>query len=268
MDETKIGFYAAANALRQDGARYQTHIPDAWRQGRTAYGGITAGLSLVAAQKQFPGLAPFRSATINFVGPVTHDPQFSSRLLRQGKNVTSIQTEAHIKTSCVASTNFIFAAPRLSELSVDCPAPSAPPPGSCEPFTPPEFKAFVPAFFNRFETQLIAGARPVSGHDEGYIRVWSRHKDPASRQGAASLLAIGDVLPPAAMPMLKKMGPVSSVNWIFTVLTDTVETQDGWWQIEARLTAAQNGYSSQVMRIWNTEGLLVAEGMQCIAIFA
>jgi len=267
MDETTIGFQALSEGLTENGQDYLGHVPEPWRQGRTAYGGLTAGLSLRAAQRQFPDLPPFRSATINFIGPVSGDPHFSSRLLRQGRNVTSVETVAKVGEDIAANTSFIFGGLRSSEISVPCPAPKAPPPESCEPFTPPQARDFTPGFFSRFDTRLIAGARPVSGSSEGYIRTWSRHADPASRQGIASLLTIGDVLPPAAMPMLTKMGPVSSINWIFTVLTDTPETEDGWWHIESKLTAAAGGYSSQVMRIWNTEGALIAEGMQCVAIF-
>ena len=267
MSETKIGFQAAANSLTEEDGGFRGHIPKAWRQGRTAYGGLTAGLSLVTVKKQFPDLPPFRSATINFIGPITEDPVFSSRLLRKGRNVTSVLTEAHIGAQCVANAAFIFGALRPSDISVTLPAPKAPPPAECEPFTPPEFQSFVPPFFQRFETQLISGGRPMSGQNEGYIRVWSRHKDSASREGIASLLTLGDVLPPAAMPLVKKMGAISSVNWIFTTFTDNPQTEDGWWHVDSRLSAAQGGYSSQVMRIWNTKGDLVAEGMQCVTMF-
>lgn len=67
--------------------------------------------------------------------------------------------------------------------------------------------------------------------------------------------------------MFKQMGPVSSMTWIFNVLKDAPETKDGWWHVETNLTAAQGGYASQVMRIWNTEGELVVEGVQSVAIF-
>lgn len=267
MDETEIGFPALAGCLIQAGNGWRGHIPEIWRQGRTAYGGLTAGLCLAAAQKQFPDLPPYRSATINFIGPVTEDPVFTSRILRQGRNVTSVETEARIGEQVVAHCIFIFAAKRESSLSADYPAPDAPPPGDCEVFTPPQFRAFVPNFFNRFETQLIKGHRPMIGAQDGYIRVWSRHIDPASRDGICSLLTIGDVLPPAAAPLMKQPGPISSISWIFTVLTDEPRTEDGWWHIETKLTAAGGGYSSQVMRIWNTDGDLIAEGMQCVAIF-
>jgi len=267
MNETTIGFQTTANSLTQEAQHYRCQIPKGWRQGRTLYGGMTAALSLAAARNQFPDLPPFRSANINFIGPVSADPQFSSRLLRQGRNVTSVITDSHVEDHCVASSTFLFGALRPSSISVTLPAPDAPPPEACEAFTPPGAESFVPAFFNRFETRLIAGGRPMSGHDEGYIRVWSRHKDPKSREGITSLLTIGDVLPPAAISLFKTMGPVSSVNWIFTTFTDAPETDDGWWHLESKLSAAQGGYSSQVMRIWNSAGDLVAEGMQCVAIF-
>jgi len=261
------GFNEIAQSMMQEGASYCGIISEGWRQGRTAYGGLTAGLSLVAAQKQFPNLPSFRSATVNFIGPVTGNPAFTSRLLRQGRNVTSVETEGRVDGQVISNCTFIFGAQRDSSISVASPAPKAPKPDDCEPFTPPAVKDFVPSFFNRFDTRLIAGARPMSGASEGYIRTWSRHIDANSREGIASLLTLGDVLPPSASPIFKQMGPVSSVNWIFTVLMDDPQTEEGWWQVETKLTAAAGGYSSQVMRIWNTDGQLAAEGMQCVAIF-
>ena len=261
------GFNDLAKAVTANEDGYGSTIPDNWRQGRTAYGGLTAGLSLIAAQNQFPDLPPLRSVVVNFIGPVTEDPVFSSRLLRQGRNVTSVETEAKIGPGTVATSTFVFGAARESDLSVQCPAPDAPKPADCELFTPEFARDFVPVFFHNFDTRLIAGARPMSGAKEGYIRTWSRHIDPESRSGMASLLTLGDVLPPAALPMLNKMGPVSSVNWMFNVLVDNPATEDGWWHVETSLTAAGGGYASQVMRYWNTDGVLVAEGMQAVAIF-
>ena len=268
MDEAQIGFHTLAQNLEPRGDGYLGHIPEPWRQGRTAYGGLTAGLSLAAARRAFPDLPPFRSASVNFIGPVTADPVFTSRVLRQGRNVTSVETMAHVGEDVVASCIFIFGILRPSHIDVEFPAPKALAPENCEAFIPEKVQKFLPGFFSRFDTRLIAGGRPMSGASEGYIRTWSRHIDIASRTAPAGLLTIGDVLPPAAMPIMQKRGPVSSVNWLFTVLTDTPQTEDGWWQIEARLTAAHGGYSTQVMRIWNMAGDLVAEGQQCIAIFA
>ena len=91
--------------------------------------------------------------------------------------------------------------------------------------------------------------------------------DEKSRDGVASFLCIGDVLPPAAIPMFTKMGAISSMNWHINVLVDDVATKDGWWHIESNQSAASDGYSSQIMRYWNTDGVLVAEAIQSVAIF-
>lgn len=266
MTEKPAGWADICASFETEGDGFRVDIPAHWKQGRTAYGGLTSALLLAAAHRQFEDLPPLRSALINFVGPVTDSPLLTTQLERQGRNVTSISAAAHIGAQSVGRADFLFGTSRASKVNVGFPAPPALPPAEAEPFTPPAASEMVPHFFHNFDTRLIAGARPMMG-EEGYIRTWSRHKDPASRSGVESLLCIGDVLPPAAMPLMRSFAPVSSMSWMFNLLTDNPQTKDGWWHIEARLTAASGGYSSQVMRIWNMEGELVVEGMQSIAIF-
>lgn len=244
----------------------QASVSQEWRQGRTAYGGLTTGLILAAALKDFPDLPQLRSIQVNFTGPVSETCVFRPTLLRQGRNVTTVRVDVMSDGVLSATANLSFGRFRTSILQQSFPAPMAYPMENCEPFTPPQAENFVPSFFLRFDSRLIEGDRPVSGADKGYIRVWSRHKAENSREGMASLLTIGDVLPPAAMPTLTEFGPISSMNWHMNVLRPA-ETSDGWWHIETCQTAAQDGYSSQVMRFWNTDGDLVAEGMQSVAIF-
>ena len=270
MTDEMIGFHAISQAARLVDGGYKSSIPQNWKQGRTSYGGLTLALAYHAAHETLKPLPPLRSVQINFVGPVTDDPVFKTELLRQGRNVTSAQVSGFIVgddgPKNIAAANFVFGAARVSELSAQLPAPKAPAPEDCELFSPEAVRKIVPQFFHNFDTRLIAGGRPLSGMDEGYIRTWSRHADPASRNGMASLLCISDVLPPAAMPTFKKMGPISSVNFSLNILVDDPQTKDGWWQVETRQSAAGGGYSSQIMRIWNMDGELVAEGMQCVAV--
>ena len=262
-----FGFRDIADAMTQTPEGLQAQISEKWRQGRTAYGGVSAALALAAVNKSYPDLPPLRSANVNFIGPVPEAPVFRTEILRQGRNVTVVESKGYDGDAPVVSVTFCFGASRESDLAVGYPAPKAPSPEECDPYTPKEYEAFVPVFFHKFETRYIEGGRPVTAQDEGYIRVWSRHKHEESRDGTESLFCIGDVLPPGALPMLKRPGPVSSMTWIFNILSDNPTTEDGWWQIETRLTAAQGGYSSQVMRVWNRSGELIAEGMQSVTIF-
>eukprot|EP00919_Chromeraceae_sp_WS-2016_P060871 GHVR01144478.1.p1 GENE.GHVR01144478.1~~GHVR01144478.1.p1 ORF type:complete len:272 (-),score=12.18 GHVR01144478.1:20-835(-) len=264
---TKPGFKEIAKTLAETPGGLMANIPDNWRQGRTAYGGLTAALALEAAYHDYPDLPPLRSVNVSFIGPVPKTPIYKTKLLRQGRNVTFVESNGYDENSPVIATTLAFGASRSSDLALDFLAPDAPSPNDCELYTPEEARPFVPVFFNEFDTRLIAGSRPMAGAKEGYIRTWSRHKHRESRGGVSSLLCIGDVLPPAAVPLFARMGPVSSMTWVFNILSDNPTTEEGWWHIETRLTAAQGGYSSQIMRVWNTSGELVAEAIQSVTIF-
>ena len=260
-------FTQLAAALAQSTAGWHVDITDNWKQGRTLYGGITTGLCYETAQRELGGLPPLRSCQISFVGPVTTAPHIKARTLRQGRNVTAVQVDMRNEGQNVAMATMLFGAGRDSELTVHSPAPTAPPPEDQADYFPKEIAAFAPSFTHNFDIKLIEGGRPITGAERGYIRVWARHKDPASRNGMGSFLTLGDVLPPAALPMFKKMGPVSSMNWQINILDENMETEDGWWQIETELTASSRGYSSQIMRYWNRAGILCAEATQSVTIF-
>lgn len=253
------------SALIKQAQAGRPDIPDSWKQGRTAYGGLSAALLLAYSKSQHEALPPLRSALINFTGPVTGAPNLSAELLRRGRNVTTIQARADIDGNAVCTGTFAFGAPRESHLQIDHPAPDAEPPEETEPYID-QVSPFVPAFLNNFETRLIEGTRPMRGGTRGYLRLWARHAEPAARDGETALLCLGDILPPSTLPIAKKLGPVSSMTWICNILRSP-ETEDGWYQVECDLTAVQDGYCSQVMRIWNSQGQLVIEGMQSIAVF-
>lgn len=256
-------------AMRAEDDALIAPVSDNWMQGRTTYGGFSSGLLLGAVQKSHPDLPPLRSALINFTGPVSAPPRITTQVQRAGRNVTTVNAMATIDGKTACQGVFTFGTAQDSHIHVPCPAPAvdAPDIERYEPIIPPQAAALAPRFHTNFDMLLIEGDRPMTGSDRGYMRGWARHKDPASRSGHASLLCIADILPPAVFPLFKRMGPNSSVNWICNFLQDDAQTTDGWWHVETSISAAQNGYSSQVMRVWNTNGDLVVDGMQSVLIF-
>ena len=242
-------------------------VPGEWRQGRTAYGGAMCALSYLAAQNTFDGLPPLRSFQTTFVGPVGEHPVFMPTLLRQGKNVTSIGVDIMTGAQNLGRTCFIFGHARESFLTETDRAPDAPKPEDSDYFAPKHIRDSLPGFVRNFDMRLIAGKRPLSGAQEGYIRAWCRHEDEWARDRVEGFICLGDVLPPAAMPMFKTFGPVSSVNWQVNIIEPELSTRQGWWHLDTTLNAARDGYASQTMRYWNTEGRLVAEAIQTVAIF-
>lgn len=268
MTESTTGFAKLCSSLAPTNGGFTTEISDDWRQGRTAYGGVTAGLALASAQRSIAELPPLRSMLVNFTGPVAKNPIFRPVCLRQGKSVSTVQVTVESEGRIGAVLIYTFGGNRDSVL--DVPGrfdPLKQTPEDYELFTPKQFEQFVPKFVLNFDTRLVDGHRSVSGATEGYVRVVSRHRDVESRTGVESLVALADVLPPAALCMSSTMAPVSSITWMMNMLTDQPVTDDGWWQVEARLTKASNGYSSQQMKVWSLDGTPVAEGMQCVAQF-
>ncbi len=242
-----------------------------WTQGRTSYGGLTSALLLKAAQDAAAAaeveLPPLRSALIDFTGPVSEPATYTGAILRQGRNMTTIEARAKIGDQTVGTGNFSFGQSLTSDISVPCPAPDAPAPEDTQPLIPAAAQSVAPGFHTNFDLHLIEGGLPGMGATRGYLRGWARLKDPASRGGVLSQICLGDILPPAVFPLFKRLGPNSSVKWIFNRIDPDLTTRDGWWQVESTLTAASNGYSSQSMRMWSTDGRLVADGMQSVIVF-
>lgn len=265
MQPDSLAHILDSMTAEEDGLR--APLPKGWMQGRTSYGGLTAALMLEASRRQVADLPPLRSAMIGFTAPVTEGPLLSARLLRRGRNITTLEAQARIGEQVVGTANFSFGVAQTSDIAVARPAPEAPPPEDTPVMIPKEAEAFVPGFHRNFDMRLIEGAMPFSGATRGYIRGWARHRDPASRDGVVSQLCIGDILPPAVFPLFKRLGPNSSVTWMFNLLEPDATTEDGWWHIESEVTAARDGYSSQVMRMWNAGGDLVADGMQSVIVF-
>lgn len=265
MQQDSLADLIAAMTPRDAG--YDAALTENWMQGRTTYGGLTAAFLLETALRSAPDLPPLRSALIDFTAPVSEPPHLTATILRQGRNITTIESRALSGDQVAGTGNFTFGAGQDSTILVENTAPDAPPPEDTPTMIPEQAEPFVPGFHRNFDMRLIEGSLPFSGATRGYLRGWARHRDPASQNGIVSLLCIGDILPPAVFPLFPKLGPNSSITWMFNVMDPEPKTRDGWWHVESEVTAARDGYSSQVMRVWNTDGQLIADGMQSVIVF-
>jgi acyl-CoA thioesterase len=248
------------------GRGHKTFIPEDWRQGRTAYGGLTAAMCLQATLKDFPDLPPLRSAQITFIGPASEEVQLQTTLLRQGKNMTIINADLISEKGLATRAVFSFGTTRDSHISkMTLPMPDAKPAADCEPLFPvPEL---APTFTRHYEQRLLRGGIPFSGATEADNLLWIRYREWQENKDMVAFLALGDATPPAIMSNFTTFGPISTVSWLVNMLTDTPETDDGWWLLRAHAEHTQNGYSSQDMTMWNTRGEPVMKAQQSIAIF-
>jgi len=259
------GYIELLNSLAQQGDdRWRLSIPENWMQGRTTYGGLSAALCLEATVRQQPELPALRSAQISFIGPAGGPVEIASTVVRQGKSTSFVEATIHGEKGLATHSLFCFGAARDSKFNLDfTKAPICPDVENSEDF----FKFGPgPAFTQNFECRLARGGRPLSGSDQNEHYIWIRFKEDVPTSSSA-LLAIGDMPPPAVLPMIKEFAPISSINWTVNFVDDAPRTDNGWWLMRTCAETAKQGYSSQDMQVWNTDRKLVMTGRQSVAVF-
>ena len=258
-------FSELLSSLAQNGAHeWSVEITENWMQGRTTYGGLSAALCLKAVQNQYPDLPPLRSAQINFIGPAGGPVQIKTNIMRQGRSVAYLSAEMFTDKGLATHAVFCFGSQRESRINEHFThTPDVPGIADSQNFFE---SGFGPAFAANFDSMLAKGGFPISGSDQHEHFIWVRHKDPQA-DDIAGLLGIADMPPPAVLPMFTEFAPISSMTWMVNFLTDDISTHDGWWLMRSAAEHARDGYSSQDMQVWNSDGELVITGRQCVAVF-
>jgi acyl-CoA thioesterase len=245
-----------------DAPGWRGMIPDGWLQGRTSYGGLSAAMALHCAMLSDEDLPPLRSAQVSFIGPLAGSVMVTAHRLRRGKNAAFIQADVESEAGLGTRCTFVFM--RAIESEVDfqtttLPAFPKPEPGDRTYKGIPQV-----AFTQNFEfVDRREGPELLPAE---WLR-WTRLNEREGLDPMVELLAIGDCLPPAALRLLARNVPISSLTWILNVLGPKPATDDGWWLLRSNADYARAGSSSQVMGIWNARGEMVAEQMQSVALF-
>ncbi|MGQ7829794.1 thioesterase family protein [Altererythrobacter sp. Z27] len=234
-----------------------------WMQGRTLYGGASALIAYTQAIRAFPDLPPLRAAQVGFVAPVGETVELSAEIVRQGRNVTQVRSEIRCEGQVTLTTLLLFAEPREANASHPAAAPEdfPPPPEECDVMPTDKGPGFIA---NNFE---LRRAQDTTGPGAPVVRRWAKLKDADELDPISALVLMGDVLPPGAMRAMRRQGPISSINWSFNLLDTAPFTEGGWWLSENASQHADGGYSSERLRLWNSSGKQVLDGMQSVAIF-
>lgn len=234
-----------------------------WMQGRTLYGGASALVAFTAARRAFPDLPPLRSAQIGFVAPVGEEVELSAEIVRQGRNVTQVRSEIRNEKGVALTAFWLFAAER----DANGQRPSDPPENwaGLPDDNPPAMEGKGPSFIqNNFELRY----GQAKGEDPGAtIRRWARLTEEHDLDPVSKLVLMGDVMPPGAMRIMQRPGPISSINWSFNVLDPHSQSQDGWYLSENSSQHLDHGYSSERLRMYDIEGRQVLDGLQSVAVF-
>lgn len=246
----------------QPGTARLAHAAD-WMQGRTLYGGASALVAYTMATRAFTGLPPLRAGQVAFVAPVGEEIALNAEIVRQGRNVTQVRSEI-LSEGRIALTAFWLFGEGREPNAVHAAARPENWPAAPED-NPVITHELAPQFITRnFE---LRRAQPKGGDHGASVRRWTRLAGPHDLDPVSTLVLMGDVNPPGAMRAMQRRGPISSVNWSFNVLDAASRSRDGWYLAENTSQHADAGYSSERLRMWDTEGRQVLDGIQCVAVF-
>lgn len=250
-------------AIAREGECFALDAPPSWSQGRTLYGGMTAAIGWAVAERAFEDLPPLRSVQAAFVGPAAGRLMLAPAILRRGKSATTVGVDVSGEAGLAARLTFFCGAARPSKVAherVSCPEAAAP------DALPEVLKAGQgPTFAANFDIRHVSGGLPFMGGEPDYV-MWARLKADAGADATAALLALADVLPPAAMAVFPEFGAISSLSWSFDL--DRLPDEAGaWYLCRASAESSADGYSRQAMDLFDAQGRRLLAGRQTVAIF-
>lgn len=260
-----IEFTALMESMTADGETCSVTATEDWLQGRTIYGGLSAAFCLESVARRFGELPPLRSAQFGFVAPAAGTVTIKPTVLRKGKSTVFVGVDLFGEAGLATRATLCYGMARASSaLYGALPAPAVPEPETCPPF----FRK-IPGlnFIQHFDGRFARGHAPFSEGQDPEFGMWLRHADPARPASTAALVALTDAPPPAALVLFKTPGPISTMTWAIDLLTDRLETKDGWWLMQTRAENVASGYSSQATTLWNADRQPVLVSRQNVAVF-
>ena len=252
-----------------DLSQLQLNVPGDWAQGRTVFGGLSAGLLYQVLKCIVPSERVLRSITFNFVGPLNTEQSFGFtwQLLREGKNATQITASIVQNEQICLTALACFAQDRQSKVLVEADIKSLPEPPKKAKFIP-QIPGVTPKFLRHIDLSISEGKVPFTGSKQSSYKGWMRLKKAPKVFSDAHIITLIDAWPPTILQMPLGPAPASTMSWnVEFVHPHKPLAPDAWLAYEAHTVQAYGGYGHAEAQIHDEEGELVAISRQLIAIF-
>lgn len=241
-------------------------VPEAWLQGRSAFGGLQAVIGVKAMRQLIADDIPLRTLQTTFLAPVPPGKvTATAEILRAGKNATHVKAEITRDGAPLALFIGVFGKPRESAISRNIEQPAV------NDQTPIDFvhiPGVTPNFTAHFDSRWLEGGLPFTGQTSPMAVTEISMRD-SCNTSESHLLAIADFIPPAALSLLKSPSFGSSLTWMLEFLSDDYTDQPlQKWRVDSEMTAANGGYTSQTATIYAPNGDAIALSRQSMVIFA
>ncbi len=267
---TKASFADVTRWQRQQESptTYEGHVPPAWLQGRSAFGGIGAAVCLSALSHHVDSDRRLRSFHARYIGPLGAEPATASvEVLRAGRSLT----HASARISQAGTTRLTFEAcygtDRESSAVVAGPARDGTIPGPAGLQDMPYVPGLTPTFTQHFAFRWVAGNPPFSASDGRHLTGWCRHRG-ATADAHSALLALIDAWPSPALAFFQKPAPASTVAWTvnFHTVPAAISTED-WCLFTSDVVDAADGYVTIRSTLFGPSGLPAASSEQLVAVY-
>ncbi|QJR79495.1 thioesterase family protein [Alteromonas pelagimontana] len=244
-------------------------LPKSWTQGRTIFGGISAGMVYSAIRQQVDEDRLLRSLTTNFIGPLLPEVSFSITvtLLRQGKNVTQITGEAIQNGKVCVFCQACFGQVRQSKIKVSNTDTHQMPLPEKARFIP-QIPKVTPKFLQHFDLCIQSGGIPFTGKKDTHYHGFMRFTKPPAAITDAHVITMIDAWPPAILQLLRWPAPASTVSWnLEFIYPHRVFEGTDWFAYQAHTRQAADGYGHTEATIWDKNNEVIALSRQTVAVF-
>lgn len=252
------------------------NVPEGWRQGRGAWGGLVSGQVITSASAGVPEHWRPRAMTISMMAPVPAGPvRCEVSDLRKGSAVWIRQVSLRSQDTLLSTAVVTFATARSATSASTYVNQRPPVDMQTDVAVVPLGGPVAPEFTGQLTFRPALGF-PYSGVSERYTAGWIG--PPEGREDAmtpAVIAAYADAWWVTALITLGQsdltdgVPPVATVDFALTFTTDpatdAVVAGDGLWHV-GEIVAAQDGYVSEIRRLYAPTGELVALNTQVVAV--
>ena len=244
-------------------------VPESWAQGRTVYGGLSAGLLCDAVSQGVDVNRRLRYLKVGFLRPLETEKPFRIEMEELSAGRTVVVRSAQIvqdgSARVTAQANFVK---RLdSQIEIDTFRPPALKPSGADGTMQIRGPGF-PAFTQFIEFHATTEGLPFHGREVPELGGWMRFATAPDTITKSHLVCLIDTWPPAPAPYYDRVMPLSSINWgiHFAEPLDGIGGEDFLGYL-ARVNFFKDGYGSSAADIWAPDGRLLAKSYQTFVIF-
>ena len=244
-------------------------VPSSWAQGRTVYGGLSAGLLCDAASQ---GIGPdrrLRYLKVSFLRPLETEEPLRIEMEEVSAGRTVIVRSAELVqdgvTRVSAQANFVTKLESQIEI---------------ETFQPPILRSWdsegamrmrgpgFPAFTRFIDFYATTDGLPFQGHGVPELGGWMRFESPPDTITKSHLVCLIDAWPPAPVTYYDQVVPLSTINWgiHFAEPLDGIRGDDFLGYL-ARVNFFKDGFGSTAAHIWAPDGRLLAKSYQTFVMY-